>query len=48
MKRELKTKELELLEKARMRFVNHQQNVRSVQIKRIEDEIKRKVRLYNF
>jgi len=42
MKRELKTKELELLEKARMRFVNHQQSVRSVQIKRIEDEIKRK------
>jgi len=42
MKRELKTRELELLDRARIRFVNHQQQMRSAEIGRIEDEIKRK------
>lgn len=47
MKRELKVKELNLIDSSRRRFLKHQQDQRSVQLKRLDDEIKRKVALYS-
>lgn len=43
MKRELKVKELTLLNAARMRFLKHQQNQRQMELSRLDDEIQRKV-----
>ncbi|KAI5620588.1 TBC1 domain family member 31, partial [Silurus asotus] len=45
MKRELKVKELTLLDAARMRFLKHQQNQRKMELSRLDDEIQRKVAL---
>ncbi|KAJ7338104.1 hypothetical protein JRQ81_010679 [Phrynocephalus forsythii] len=43
VKRELKVKELQLLEAARRRFLKYQQDQQEVQLKRLDDEIARKV-----
>ena len=43
MKRELRTRELQLLDKSRMRFVDHQQTMKKIEIKRLEEELRRKV-----
>ncbi|KAI4905719.1 hypothetical protein NFI96_013077 [Prochilodus magdalenae] len=45
MKRELKVKELTLLDAARRRFLKHQQNQRKIELHRLDDEIQRKVSL---
>nr|XP_020652229.1 TBC1 domain family member 31 [Pogona vitticeps] len=42
VKRELKVKELQLLEAARRRFLKYQQDQREVELKRLDDEIARK------
>lgn len=43
MKRELKVKELQLLEASRRRFLKFQQDQRSMELTRLDDEISRKV-----
>lgn len=43
MKRELKVKELHLLDAARRRFLKHQQEVKASQIQQLDQEIGRKV-----
>uniref|UniRef100_A0A667YRM4 TBC1 domain family member 31 n=1 Tax=Myripristis murdjan TaxID=586833 RepID=A0A667YRM4_9TELE len=45
MKRELKVKELQLLDAARRRFLKHQQDLRASQIQRLDQEIRRKMDL---
>ncbi|KAM6994460.1 TBC1 domain family member 31 [Tautogolabrus adspersus] len=45
MKRELKVKELQLLDATRRRFLKHQQDLRASQIKGLEQEISRKMDL---
>ncbi|KAM7382539.1 hypothetical protein PAMP_002266 [Pampus punctatissimus] len=45
MKRELKVKELQLLDATRRRFLKHQQDVRASQIQRLDQEISRKMDL---
>uniref|UniRef100_A0A4W6ED12 TBC1 domain family member 31 n=1 Tax=Lates calcarifer TaxID=8187 RepID=A0A4W6ED12_LATCA len=45
MKRELKVKELQLLDASRRRFLKHQQNLRASQIQRLDQEISRKMDL---
>ncbi|XP_034466388.1 TBC1 domain family member 31 isoform X2 [Hippoglossus hippoglossus] len=43
MKRELKVKELQLLDTSRRRFLKHQQDLRASQIQRLDQEIRRKI-----
>lgn len=43
MKREMKVKELTLLDAARRRFLKHQQNQCRLELNRLDDEIQRKV-----
>lgn len=43
MKRELRVRELQLLDATRRRFLRHQQDLRASQIGRLEQEIRRKV-----
>lgn len=43
MKRELKVKELQLLDATRRRFLKQQQDLQSSQIQRLDQEIKQKV-----
>lgn len=43
VKRELKVKELQLLEAARRRFLKYQQDQREMELNRLDDEIARKV-----
>ncbi len=43
MKRELKVKELQLLDATRRRFLKHQQDLRASQIRGLDQEITRKV-----
>uniref|UniRef100_A0A8C1M4G9 TBC1 domain family member 31 n=1 Tax=Cyprinus carpio TaxID=7962 RepID=A0A8C1M4G9_CYPCA len=43
MKRELKVKELNLIDSSRRRFLKHQQDQRRIQLKRLDDEIQRKM-----
>jgi len=43
MKRELRIRELQLLDKSRMRFVDHQQTMKQIEISRLEEELRRKV-----
>lgn len=43
MKRELKVKELQLLDATRSRFLKHQQDLRAKQIQGLDQEISRKV-----
>ncbi|XP_074842810.1 TBC1 domain family member 31 isoform X2 [Carettochelys insculpta] len=43
VKRELKVKELQLLDAARRRFLRYQQDQRQMELKRLDDEIARKV-----
>ncbi|GAA6224396.1 TBC1 domain family member 31 isoform X1 [Lates japonicus] len=45
MKRELKVKELQLLDASRRRFLKHQQGLRASQIQRLDQEISRKMDL---
>uniref|UniRef100_A0A3Q3KV10 TBC1 domain family member 31 n=1 Tax=Mastacembelus armatus TaxID=205130 RepID=A0A3Q3KV10_9TELE len=45
MKRELKVKELQLLDATRRRFLKHQQDLRASQIQRLDQEISRKMDL---
>ncbi|XP_072536472.1 TBC1 domain family member 31 [Salminus brasiliensis] len=45
MKREVKVKELTLLDAARRRFLKHQQNQRKIELNRLDDEIQRKMTL---
>ncbi|XP_035529140.1 TBC1 domain family member 31 [Morone saxatilis] len=45
MKRELKVKELQLLDATRRRFLNHQQDLRATQIQGLDQEISRKMDL---
>uniref|UniRef100_A0A3P8TTL2 TBC1 domain family member 31 n=1 Tax=Amphiprion percula TaxID=161767 RepID=A0A3P8TTL2_AMPPE len=45
MKRELKVKELQLLDATRRRFLKHQQDLRAAQIHRLDQEISRKMDL---
>ncbi|XP_071327062.1 TBC1 domain family member 31 [Trachinotus anak] len=45
MKRELKVKELQLLDAARRRFLKHQQDLRASQVQRLDQEISRKMDL---
>ncbi|XP_078688352.1 TBC1 domain family member 31-like [Branchiostoma floridae x Branchiostoma belcheri] len=45
MRRELRVKELQLLDAARRRFMEHQQRQKETELKRLDDEIERKVRL---
>ncbi|XP_016387726.1 TBC1 domain family member 31-like isoform X1 [Sinocyclocheilus rhinocerous] len=45
MKRELKVKELSLVDSSRRRFLKHQQDQRRIQLKRLDDEIQRKMAL---
>lgn len=46
MKRELKVKELQMLETTRRRFLKHQQDLRATQVQRLDQEINRKVTHY--
>jgi len=48
MKRELRVKELKMLDGARQRFMQHHQQVKEAELKRLDDEIKRKVRSSNY
>ena len=43
MKRELRVKELKMLDEARQRFMHHHQQVKEAELKRLDDEVKRKV-----
>ena len=43
MKRELRVKELKMLDGARQRFMHHHQQVKEAELKRLDDEIKCKV-----
>lgn len=43
MRRELRIKELKVLDAARQRFLGHQQNTKEAEVKRLDDEIKKKV-----
>ncbi|KAM4704644.1 TBC1 domain family member 31 [Rhinophrynus dorsalis] len=43
VKRELKVKELQLLDAARRRFLRYQQDQRKMELKRLDDEIERKI-----
>lgn len=43
MKRELKVKELHVLDAARRRFLGHQQKVKEVELKRMDEQVKKKV-----
>ena len=43
MKREMRVKELKMLDGARQRFMQHHQQVKEAELKRLDDEIKRKV-----
>ena len=43
MKREIKVKELKVLDAARRRFVQHQQATKEAELKRLDDDIQRKV-----
>ncbi|XP_009074935.1 PREDICTED: TBC1 domain family member 31, partial [Acanthisitta chloris] len=45
LKRELKVKELQLLDTSRRRFLNYQQDQRQMELKRLDDEIARKASL---
>ncbi|XP_068426711.1 TBC1 domain family member 31 [Clinocottus analis] len=45
MKRELKVKELQLLDGTKRRFLKHQQDLRTSQVQRLDDEIRRKMDL---
>lgn len=45
MKRELKVKELSLIDSSRRRFLKHQQDQRRIHLKRLDDEIQRKMAL---
>ncbi|XP_052433943.1 TBC1 domain family member 31 [Carassius gibelio] len=45
MKRELKVKELNLIDSSRRRFLKHQQDQRRIQLNRLDDEIQRKMAL---
>ncbi|XP_067304784.1 TBC1 domain family member 31 [Pseudorasbora parva] len=45
MKRELKVKELNLIDSARRRFLKHQQDQRRIQLNRFDDDIQRKMAL---
>ncbi|KAG8570135.1 hypothetical protein GDO81_011110 [Engystomops pustulosus] len=45
VKRELKMKELQLLEAARKRFMKYQQDQRKMELRRLDDEIERKMSL---
>lgn len=47
MKRELKVKELQLLEASRRRFLKHQHEVKAIQIKKLDKEISRKKDLHD-
>uniref|UniRef100_A0A8C9T8L9 TBC1 domain family member 31 n=1 Tax=Scleropages formosus TaxID=113540 RepID=A0A8C9T8L9_SCLFO len=44
MKRELKAKELQLMDATRRRFLQHQQEQKRAELRRLDDEIRRKVR----
>ena len=43
LKRELKVKEIQVLDAARQRFLSHQQRVREAELHRMDSEIQRKV-----
>uniref|UniRef100_H3AHW1 TBC1 domain family member 31 n=1 Tax=Latimeria chalumnae TaxID=7897 RepID=H3AHW1_LATCH len=45
VKRELRVKELQLLDAARRRFIKHQQDQRKMELRRLDDEIDKKVSL---
>ncbi|XP_065914395.1 TBC1 domain family member 31-like [Dysidea avara] len=45
MKREMRVKELKMLDGARQRFMQHHQQVKEAELKRLDDEIKRKILL---
>lgn len=45
MKRELKVKELQLLDATRRRFLKHQQDLRAKQIQELDQDISRKVHI---
>lgn len=45
MKRELKVKELQLLDATRARFLKHQHDLRASQIQGLDQEISRKVNI---
>lgn len=45
MKRELRVKELQLLDAARRRFLKYQQDQRKMELTRLDDEIERKMRM---
>ncbi|XP_062848015.1 TBC1 domain family member 31 [Trichomycterus rosablanca] len=45
MKREMKVKEVTLLDASRRRFLKHQQNQRKIELNRLDDEIQRKMAL---
>ncbi|XP_029447827.1 TBC1 domain family member 31 isoform X2 [Rhinatrema bivittatum] len=47
VKRELRVKELELLERARRRFLKHQHSQRKMELRRLDDEIERKIYMRN-
>lgn len=43
MKREVSLRELKLLDAVRRKFMTHQQQVKDVEIQRLDDELERKV-----
>lgn len=43
MKREVKVRELKVLDAARRRFMQHQQAVKEAELRRLDDEVQRKV-----
>ena len=45
LKRELKVKELHVLDAARHRFLGHQQNLREAELKRLDQQVQKKVQL---
>ena len=47
MKRELRARELQLLDGARQRFLQHQTQIKETELSRLDEEIARKVEYYN-
>lgn len=43
MRRELRVKELKVLDATRQRFLEHQQNTKEAEVRRLDDEIRKKV-----
>ena len=48
MRREVHSRELQLMDAVRRKYMENQSKVKEVELKRMDDEIQRKVRVLNF